>query len=47
MIKSYDLGVFLLLLSPVIAKIMTSETAGKILFYYFLMRVAYYAISKK
>ena len=47
MIKSYDLGVFLLLLSPVIAKIVTSETAGKILFYCFLMRVAYYAISKK
>lgn len=45
--KSYDLGVFLLLLSTVIAKIMTTETAGKILFYYFLIRVVYSAISKR
>ena len=45
--KSYDWGIFLLLLGAVVASVITSVAAGRILFFYALARIAYTAISKK
>lgn len=45
--KRYDVAAFLLISAPVYGKVYTSDTAGKILFYYVLARVVYSALFSK
>lgn len=42
--KRYDLAALLLLSAPVYGKFYTTDTAGKILFYYVLARIVYSAL---
>lgn len=45
--KRYDVAAFLLILAPVYGKFYTSDTAGKLLFYYVLARIVYSALFSK
>lgn len=45
--KSYNMAVFLLTLAPVYANLITTHTAGMILFYYAIARIVYSSIFKK
>lgn len=42
--KSYDWGVFLLILSAVLANIVSTQAAGELFFCYLFIRVVYSAI---
>lgn len=45
--KRYDVASFLLTSAPVYGKFYTTDTAGKILFYYVIARVVYSALFSK